>query len=347
MKKFFSKIVACVICACILLSNFNIVNASELNISKEYKESVAKFIENHDGKMNAKFSSDTEYIDEILPYEGQVINQGDKITVSFMIEDTWEYYYTKPVVSLLDSNDDVIDAETWQMVSVSDRDCYEDTMDIDTNTLYPGEYQIFIIAAPCDENDELLENWGDFDCPYILTTFTIAGDDSDTVEDDPWEGHTHTIVNDPSIAPTCTTSGLTSGSHCSECSAVIDEQKVIPALGHDYFDYEVVTEPTAVTAGKMLQECKRCHETRVVSIPKLKATIKLSATKVSLKKNKAIKIKVSNLALGDKVVSWTSKNKKIATVNSKGVIKGIKAGKTKVVVKLKSGKTATVSVTVR
>ncbi|MCI5586646.1 MAG: hypothetical protein MR384_02015, partial [Lachnospiraceae bacterium] len=153
MKKFFSKIIACAICACILLSNFNIANASESDISKGNKESVAKFIENHDGKMNAKFSSDTEYIDEILPYEGQVINQGEKIKVSFNITDTWEDYYTRPIVSLFDSNDEIVYTEVWQTVDMPYPDfvCFEDTMDIDTNTLSPGEYQIYIIAAPCDE----------------------------------------------------------------------------------------------------------------------------------------------------------------------------------------------------
>ncbi len=44
--------------------------------------------------------------------------------------------------------------------------------------------------------------------------------------------HTHTPVTDPAVAPTCTETGLTEGSHCSVCGEVIVAQEVMPALGH-------------------------------------------------------------------------------------------------------------------
>ena len=41
----------------------------------------------------------------------------------------------------------------------------------------------------------------------------------------------HTEAVDKAVEPTCTKTGLTEGKHCSVCSAVLVEQKVVPALG--------------------------------------------------------------------------------------------------------------------
>lgn len=41
----------------------------------------------------------------------------------------------------------------------------------------------------------------------------------------------HTEAVDKAVEPTCTETGLTEGKHCSVCSAVLVEQKVVPALG--------------------------------------------------------------------------------------------------------------------
>ncbi len=81
---------------------------------------------------------------------------------------------------------------------------------------------------------------------------------------------------------------------------------------------------------------------------KLTPTIKVTASSIKLKvKQSTTKVKVTGLANGDSIKSWTTSNKKIVKVTSKGTIKGLKAGKAKVTITLASGKKQVINVTVQ
>ena len=83
----------------------------------------------------------------------------------------------------------------------------------------------------------------------------------------------HTAVIDEAVAPTCESTGLTEGSHCSVCGETIVAQKVIKALGHDY-ESEVTTEPTYTTTGVRTYTCKNdSSHTYTEVIPTLSHTI--------------------------------------------------------------------------
>ncbi|MBQ6844006.1 MAG: type I pullulanase [Agathobacter sp.] len=96
---------------------------------------------------------------------------------------------------------------------------------------------------------------------------------------------------------------------------------------------------TAKTSNGKKITCKVTVKNPTVKLVKTKATIKVGKTTT-------IKIK-STFPANDKVKSFTSSNKKIATVTSKGVVKGVKAGKATITVKMKSGATAKFVVTVK
>ena len=67
----------------------------------------------------------------------------------------------------------------------------------------------------------------------------------------------HVEVIDNAVDPTCTTSGLTQGKHCSICGAILKAQTVIPALGH-FLEHHDGKEATCTEIGwDEYDTCKR------------------------------------------------------------------------------------------
>ena len=81
----------------------------------------------------------------------------------------------------------------------------------------------------------------------------------------------HVEVIDNTIDPTCTTSGLTQGKHCSICGAILKAQTVIPAFGHS-LEHHDGKEATCTEIGwNEYDTCKRagCGYTTYQEIPAL------------------------------------------------------------------------------
>lgn len=68
----------------------------------------------------------------------------------------------------------------------------------------------------------------------------------------------HAVAIDPAVAATCTTAGLTEGSHCTACNEVLTAQQTIPALGHDWDEGEVTKAATCSATGVRTHHCTRC-----------------------------------------------------------------------------------------
>lgn len=69
----------------------------------------------------------------------------------------------------------------------------------------------------------------------------------------------HAVAIDPAVSATCTTAGLTEGSHCTACNEVLTAQQTIPALGHDWDEGEVTKAATCSATGVRTHHCTRCN----------------------------------------------------------------------------------------
>ena len=102
-------------------------------------------------------------------------------------------------------------------------------------------------------------------CTEVGTkTFTCTECGETTTEEIKATGHTEVV--DIAVKPTCTKTGLTEGKHCSVCNEVLVKQNEVEALGHDWNDGVVTTEPKCTEAGVKTFTCTECGETTTEEI---------------------------------------------------------------------------------
>ena len=152
--------------------------------------------------------------------------------------------------------------------------------------------------------------------------------------------------------PTCTERGEKTFT-CTICGNT--DTKKVNATGHSYGAYKVVKEPTNKRKGLKSKTCSVCGKIVYEGIPKTnfsptdssetnpdqnpqtsqKTTrkIKLNRRKLTLKKGKSFRLKVTlTPADSQDKITYKTSNKKIATVSKTGKIKAKKKGKVKITV---------------
>lgn len=148
-----------------------------------------------------------------------------------------------------------------------------------------------------------------------------------------------------SSLPTCKSTGKKTRI-CKRCQK--EETSVVQKIPyHTYTDWRVSKRATVFKSGVKTRSCIYCGSLLSESIPKLTAKVTLKKSSISLRKNKKAKLLIKTFSSGDSVKLFKSNNKKIATVTSRGIIKGKKKGKTKIIVIMKSGAKATCKVIVK
>ncbi len=116
---------------------------------------------------------------------------------------------------------------------------------------------------PLDTNNH--EDWGE---PEHTNAPTCEGTGVDTytclcgeVRTEEVSATGHKVVVDAAVAPTCTATGLTEGSHCKTCGVTIVAQDLVQALGHNHI--AVVTPPTCTDQGYTTYTCSRCDDSYI------------------------------------------------------------------------------------
>ncbi|RHT59747.1 hypothetical protein DW748_20255, partial [Ruminococcus sp. AM28-41] len=59
-------------------------------------------------------------------------------------------------------------------------------------------------------------------------------------------------------SPSCTSSGYSGDTYCTDCNETLSYGYTISAYGHDYDNGVITTEPTTETDGIITYTCKRC-----------------------------------------------------------------------------------------
>lgn len=153
------------------------------------------------------------------------------------------------------------------------------------------------------------------------------------------------------IPETCEQDGVRTYT-CDICHTTKSEP--IKAIGHSYGAWTTTKEATVSSKAEHKRICSTCGKEEITTYgEKLRPTISTNATSLKLKKKQTTKkFTVTGLAKGDYITSWTSSNKKIVTVtgNQNGTCKikaGSKTGKATITIKLASGLTKQIKVSVQ
>ncbi len=167
--------------------------------------------------------------------------------------------------------------------------------------------------------------------------------------------------------PTCTVNGITTFT-CSVCGKT--KTRSIKATGHSYGEYVIVKEPTSTEKGLKSKTCSVCGKVYSVTLAKTASSkitttnttdseqntqtdqqttkkIKLNQRKLTLKKGKSFKLKVTLTPINSRdKITYVTSNKKVVKVYRNGRIKALKKGKANITV-ISGNKKVTCRVTVK
>ena len=173
---------------------------------------------------------------------------------------------------------------------------------------------------------------------YELATYcSRCGEElsREKVEAAPALGHVAgEAVRENEVEPGCIAAGrYDSVVRCSRCSEELSRETVaVPALGHDWGDWETVAEATYEAPGTRRRVCGRCGEAEEQEVPRLEwvdaggVSMSVSSLELTVGEIYQLTAELANPDATDPAVAWVSSDEAVATVDGSGLVTAVSAG---------------------
>ena len=218
-KKLYKRLVALILAGCV------VVGSSAVGFAADTEEAAARLKHNHFWILGTKISDATCISPAIYNYSCEC---GETKTDTFGLKDLLNHVHTEVR--------DAEDATCTEKGYTGDTYCIDCDKRVSrgkkTNALGHDYKDVAEVPATCvTEGTAATQQCKR--CDYIVPAQSLPIDPNNHAN----------IVKDVAVAPTCTETGLTEGSHCGDCNKILIAQEVVSSTNHT----EVIDPAVAAT----------------------------------------------------------------------------------------------------
>ena len=218
-KKLYKRLVALILAGCV------VVGSSAVGFAADTEEAAARLKHNHFWILGTKISDATCISPAIYNYSCRC---GETKTDTFGLKDLRNHVHTEVR--------DAEDATCTEKGYTGDTYCIDCDKRVSrgkkTNALGHDYKDVAEVPATCvTEGTAATQQCKR--CDYIVPAQSLPIDPNNHAN----------IVKDVAVAPTCTETGLTEGSHCGDCNKILIAQEVVSSTNHT----EVIDPAVAAT----------------------------------------------------------------------------------------------------